>query len=74
MMQVLILLLHLKIHKIKHNDMKPSAPSKVLWIIALIIGILGFIFHFVASLAAYAFWFVLAAFVLLAIGTSFKKV
>ncbi|HNU77243.1 MAG: hypothetical protein WBK43_00770 [Prolixibacteraceae bacterium] len=54
--------------------MKPSAPSKVLWIIALIIGILGFIFHFVASLAAYDFWFVLAAFVLLAIGTSFKKV
>ncbi|MEJ7778694.1 MAG: hypothetical protein WKF68_03810 [Daejeonella sp.] len=54
--------------------MKPSAPNKILWAIALIVGILGIIGHFVSVdfLTPNSFILVLVGFVLLAIGTSFK--
>ena len=54
--------------------MKPSAPNKVLWAVALIAGILGIVGHLtpINYLTEYSFMLVLAGFVLLAIGTSFK--
>ena len=54
--------------------MKPSAPNKVLWAIALIAGILGIIGHLVSVdiLTENSFVLVLTGFVLLAIGTSFR--
>jgi Flp pilus assembly pilin Flp len=54
--------------------MKPSAPNKVLWAVALIAGILGIVGHLtsVNYLTEYSFMLVLVGFVLLAIGTSFK--
>lgn len=54
--------------------MKPSAPNKILWAIALIAGILGLLGHLISVnyLTEYSFMLVLVGFVLLAIGTSFK--
>lgn len=54
--------------------MKPSAPQKTLWIIAIIAGVLGIIGHWVSVdfLSENSFFLILAGFVLLAIGTSFK--
>ncbi|MBC7757721.1 MAG: hypothetical protein H7069_02605 [Phormidesmis sp. FL-bin-119] len=54
--------------------MKPSAPNNVLWTVALISGILGIVGHLtpINYLTEYSFMLVLAGFVLLAIGTSFK--
>ncbi len=56
--------------------MKPSAPKKLIWAIALILGIIGIIGHFVSIdfISQNQFWFVVAGFVLLAIGTTFKGV
>ena len=56
--------------------MLPSAPSKFVWIIGLILGILGIIGHFVSVdfLTTYNYWLLLAGFVLLALGTTFKEV
>ncbi len=56
--------------------MKPSAPKSTLWILALIVGILGIVGHFVAIpfVSVYSFWLILAGFVMLAIGTTFKGV
>jgi hypothetical protein len=55
--------------------MKPSAPSQLIWALGLILGILGIIGRFVAiqGVSQNAFWLVLAGFLLLAFGTSFKK-
>jgi hypothetical protein len=54
--------------------MKPSAPNKILWAIGLIAGILGIIGHFMSvnMLTENSFNLILAGFVLLAIGTSFR--
>ncbi len=56
--------------------MLPSAPSKFVWIIGLISGILGIIGHFVSVdfLTTYNYWFLLTGFVLLALGTTFKEI
>jgi hypothetical protein len=56
--------------------MLPSAPSKFVWIIGLILGILGIIGHFVSVdfLTPYNYWLLLAGFVLLALGTTFKEI
>lgn len=56
------------------TNMKPSAPNKILWAIALIAGILGLLGHLISVnyLTEYSFMLVLVGFVLLAIGTSFK--
>jgi hypothetical protein len=54
--------------------MKPSAPNKILWAIALIAGILGIVGHLtsVNYLTEHSFMLVLIGFVLLAVGTSFR--
>ena len=56
--------------------MKPSAPKSIIWIIALIVGILGIIGHFVdiPVVTDYNYWLLLVGFVLLAIGTTFKGI
>ncbi len=56
--------------------MKPSAPKSTLWLLALIVGILGIVGHFVAIpfVSVYSFWLILAGFVMLALGTTFKGV
>jgi hypothetical protein len=55
--------------------MKPTAPTTLVWILALIVGILGIIGHFVSieGLSDISFWLLLGGFVLLALGTSFKN-
>ncbi len=56
--------------------MKPSAPKKNLWIIALIVGILGIVAHFVSipNVSQYSVWLIIVGFVLLVVGTSFKGI
>jgi purine-cytosine permease-like protein len=56
--------------------MKPSAPKKILWVIALIVGILGIIAHFIhiEYITEYNFWLVLIGYVILVLGTSFKGI
>jgi hypothetical protein len=53
-----------------------SAPTRPVWIIAIILGILGLLGRFVAIpfVTAYAFWLVAVAFVVLAIATALKGV
>ncbi len=54
----------------------PSAPNKGLWIAAIIIGLLGILVHFVPvdGLSKYNFELLLVGFILLAIGTTYRKV
>ncbi len=55
--------------------MKLSAPSQVMWIIALILGILGILASMgvVAALATYAFWLVVAGWALLLSATLMRN-
>ena len=57
------------------NAIKPTAPSKYVWIIGLILGILGITGHLVTIdfLSHYNFAFLLAGFILLAVGTTFRE-
>jgi len=54
----------------------PSAPNKGLWIAAIIIGLLGIVVHFVPvdGLSKYSFEMLLVGFILLAIGTTYRKI
>jgi hypothetical protein len=54
--------------------MNLSAPKQQVWIIAVILGFLGIVGTFIAIpvVSAYAFWFVVAGFVLLFLGTLLK--
>ncbi len=54
--------------------MKPSAPTTVVWILGILVGILGIIGHFVTiqGLSGISFWLLLGGFVLLALGTTFR--
>lgn len=54
--------------------MKLSAPTQAVWLIAVILGILGILAFLgvVPPLAAYAFWLVTIAFVMLALATLLK--
>lgn len=56
--------------------MKPSAPKKITWIIGLILGILGIIGHYtqIDFLTEHNYVLLLAGFIVLAIGTSFKGI
>jgi len=56
--------------------MKPSAPKKIVWIIALIVGILGIVSHFVSIkyVTDISNWLLIAGFALLALGTTFKGI
>lgn len=54
--------------------MKLSKPKNVTWWIALIVGVLGIIGHFVSIpvIGPYSFWLVAAAFVLMILATFLK--
>ena len=54
----------------------PSAPNRTLWVIAIIIGSLGILTHYVHvdQLSQYNFLMLLIGFLLLAIGTAYRKI
>jgi hypothetical protein len=54
--------------------MKLSAPKMVVWLIAVILGVLGILGTFIAIpvVSANAFWFVAVGFILLALATMLK--
>ncbi|MBN1413851.1 MAG: hypothetical protein JW973_02020 [Bacteroidales bacterium] len=56
--------------------MKPSAPTTLVWIIALIAGIVGIIGHFIniEYVSSISYWLLLGGFALLALGTTFKEI
>ncbi|MCY7351837.1 MAG: hypothetical protein LH606_14425 [Cytophagaceae bacterium] len=58
------------------SSFAPSAPSRILWLVALLIGGLGILFHFVqvAELSQYNYWMLLTGFVLLVVGTAYRNV
>ena len=74
----------IQIHIRKHQNQNimanrtfmPSAPNRGLWIVAVIIGLLGILVHFVevSELSKYSFEMVLIGFVLLLIGTAYRRV
>ena len=55
---------------------RASAPSRGIWIAALVIGLLGIVAHFVHidTVSEYSDWLIIGGFALLAIGTSFKNI
>ena len=60
----------------KRKTFLPNAPSKNLWLAAIIIGLLGVLTHFVpvAGLSMYNYWMLLLGFFLLVAGTSYRKI
>ena len=54
--------------------MKLSAPTQAVWIIAVILGVLGFLGRVVpiGAVAPYSFWLVTIGFVMLTLGTMLK--
>ena len=58
----------------RSNQMRLSAPKKVTWWVAVVLGVLGILASFVTIpfVSAYAFCFVVIAFVLLALATYLK--
>ncbi len=56
--------------------MKPSAPKSIVWLIAIILGVIGILGYFIdiPFVTEYNYWLVVAGFGLLAIGTSFKGI
>ena len=56
--------------------MKPSAPTKSVWLLGLVLGILGVIGHYVSIkyVSDYNYYLLIAGFVLLALGTTFKDI
>jgi len=55
--------------------MKLNAPTQTLWLVAVILGVLGIIGNLttIPFVSTYAFWFVAVAFILLVIGTVYKR-
>jgi len=60
----------------KRSEFLPSAPNKGIWITAIILGVLAILARFVPirELSEYHYWMLLIAFLLLAIGTAYRKV
>ena len=54
--------------------MKPSPPTKVIYILGMLLGILGIVSHYthIKHVSPHSFYLILAGFVLLALGTTFK--
>ena len=54
----------------------PSAPTKILWGVALIVGFLGILGHYVHIdiLSKYNYEMLLIGFILLVIGTAYRRV
>lgn len=59
-----------------NKKLMPSAPSQIVWIIALIIGFLGILGHYahIEILSKYNYEMLLIGFILLVIGTTFRNV
>jgi hypothetical protein len=57
------------------NMSAPSSPKKITWIIGLLAGLLGIIGHFaqVQILSEHNYILLLAGFIVLAVGTTFKE-
>lgn len=58
------------------RTLNPTAPNKLLWLLAIVIGILGLIGMLtpIEGISAHADTMVLIAFLLLAIGTTFRGI
>jgi predicted tellurium resistance membrane protein TerC len=58
------------------RTLAPSAPNKILWLLALVVGILGIIGTItpLEGITAYANTLIMVAFILLAIGTSLRGI
>ena len=54
----------------------PSAPNQTLWIVALIVGFLGILGHYtqIDILSKYNYEMLLIGFILLVIGTAFRRI
>ena len=54
----------------------PSAPNQTLWVLALIVGFLGILGHYthIDIVSKYNYEMLLIGFVLLVIGTAYRKV
>ena len=54
----------------------PSAPNQTLWIAALIIGFLGILAHYthIDTLSKYQYEMLLIGFILLVVGTAYRRV
>lgn len=52
--------------------MKLNEPKVITFLIAVLLAVLAIIFMFVPAVATYAFWLLLVAFVLLALGNLVK--
>ena len=54
--------------------LKLSAPTQLVWIIAVILGVLGLLAKFgtIPVVSAYEFWFVFVGFAMLAVATLVK--
>jgi hypothetical protein len=62
----------------RHGHHIPNAPSRPIWVISLILGLLGILLHYrviqLPSLLPHSFEIELLAFVLLAIGTTLRGI
>lgn len=54
----------------------PSAPNKTLWIIAILIGLVGVLVHYihVDNLSQYSYEMLLIGFLLLVLGTTYRRI
>jgi hypothetical protein len=54
----------------------PSAPNQTLWVVALIVGFLGILGHYIniEILSKYNYEMLLIGFILLVIGTAFRRI
>lgn len=54
----------------------PSAPNQIVWIVALIVGFLGILGHYtdIDILSKYNYEMLLIGFILLVIGTVYRKI
>ncbi len=54
----------------------PSAPNQTLWVVALIVGFLGILGHYfnIDILSKYNYEMLLTGFILLVIGTAFRRI
>ena len=59
-----------------NKNFMPSAPNQTVWVLALILGFLGILGHYthVDILSKYNYEMLLIGFILLAIGTAYRKV
>ena len=59
-----------------NRSFMPSAPNQILWIAAMVVGILGILAHYshIETVSKYNYEMLLIGFILLAIGTSYRRI